>query len=410
MAFSVFARSWPRHRPGTIAEKNRSPFWPWAPSSMFCSTVRRESALVSWKVRTTPSRATWCGPSLASDCPSKDQVPVLGWSKPVSRLNSVVLPAPFGPIRPVMPPRWISRWSTDTAVRPPKVRRTLSTTTAGSGLATPTSHGMSRSAAWAVRRGASPDFQAGSAPPGRSPVWSPGRYAEAPCAPGSEPAGGWVSAGIEHHLSSVAEDALRAEDQQQHQAHADDDEADLRHVGRRQEPLGDEPVVDQAAQQRVGELDDEQQQHRAHHRPEDARRAAEDQCRVGEERVGVLVLVGRRRGGADGVDHAAEGTEDGAHDEGLHLVDVDVLAERSDGVLVLADRLDDASPRTAHEQPDQQAGQRHQRPAHQHDPQLGAGPRRTEQPVAPAGVPRREGDEGAVEPREAPRAVGDRRR
>ena len=80
---------------------------------MFSSTVSRDSALVSWKVRTTPSRATWCGDSLPSDWPSNDHVPVSGWSNPVSRLNSVVLPAPFGPIRPVMPPRWISRWSTD---------------------------------------------------------------------------------------------------------------------------------------------------------------------------------------------------------------------------------------------------------------------------------------------------------
>ena len=47
------------------ARKKLSPRWPWAPSSMFCSTVSRDSALVSWKVRTTPSRATWCGDELA---------------------------------------------------------------------------------------------------------------------------------------------------------------------------------------------------------------------------------------------------------------------------------------------------------------------------------------------------------
>src|SRR3712207_1900152 len=253
MAFSVLARSWARQRPGMIAEKKRSPFWFWAPSSMFCSTVSRDSAFVSWNVRTTPRRATSCGPSLDSDLPSNVQLPVLGWSKPVSRLNRVVLPAPFGPIRPVIPPRWISRWSAATAVRPPKVRRTPSTTTTGSGLATPTSHGTSLSAACAMRRGASPERHAGGAPAapeaGADEADAPEGVAPcavAPCACGAEP--GLGSAGIEHHLSSVAEDPLRPEDQQQHQTQSHDDEPHLRHVGGRQEPLRDDPRVDQAAQ------------------------------------------------------------------------------------------------------------------------------------------------------------------
>src|SRR3954453_2467457 len=104
--------------------------------------------------------------------PSDVQLPVFGWSNPVSRLNSVVLPAPFGPMRPVMPPRWISRWSTETAVRPPNVRRTPSTTTIGSGLATPISHGRSLGAAWAPRLGASPDGHARSV--SEPPVAGPG--------------------------------------------------------------------------------------------------------------------------------------------------------------------------------------------------------------------------------------------
>ncbi len=98
IAFSVLAFSCAFQVPGTRALRKDSPDWPCAPSSMFCSTVSRDSALVSWKVRTTPSRATWCGDIRPSDLPSKDQVPVLGWSNPVSRLNSVVLPAPLGPI------------------------------------------------------------------------------------------------------------------------------------------------------------------------------------------------------------------------------------------------------------------------------------------------------------------------
>src|SRR5919205_3260690 len=248
-AFSVLARSWARHVPGTRARKKLSPFCPWAPSSMFCSTVSRDSALVSWKVRTTPCRATWCGAVRPMSRPSNVQVPVLGWSNPVSRLNSVVLPAPFGPIRPVIPPRWISRWSTATAVRPPKVRVMPSTTTTGSGLATPTSQGTSRRAAWASRRGAPwPDAVT---PDAVAPV-------------------GVGSACIDHHLSSVAEDPLRPEDEQQHQPDADEHEADLRDVGGREQPRRDDPVVDQRAEPGVGELQDEQEQHAPDHRAEHA--------------------------------------------------------------------------------------------------------------------------------------------
>src|SRR3712207_8645740 len=43
----------------------------------------------------------------------------------------------------------------------------------------------------------------------------------------------------EHHLSSVTEDALGPEHQQQDEPHADQHEPDLRHVGGRQQRLGD---------------------------------------------------------------------------------------------------------------------------------------------------------------------------
>src|SRR3712207_3939257 len=151
-----------------------------------------------------------------------------------------ILPAPLGPIRPVMPPRWTSRWSTDTAVRPPKVRVTPSTTMAGSGLATPTSQGRSRSAARASRRGA-PPVAAGSR--------------DAACAPCEAGWPGVWSAGIEHHLSSVTEDALWSEDQQQHEPEPDEHEPELSHVGRREQVLGDHTVADERTQSGVGELD-----------------------------------------------------------------------------------------------------------------------------------------------------------
>ena len=82
--------------------QNFSPRCPVAPSFMFSSTVSSESAFVSWNVRTCPMRATLNEGMPDSVVPSNDHVPELGLSKPHSRLNSVVFPAPFGPMRAVM--------------------------------------------------------------------------------------------------------------------------------------------------------------------------------------------------------------------------------------------------------------------------------------------------------------------
>src|SRR4051812_7372169 len=107
--------------------------------------------------------------------------PLSGLSNPVSRVKKVVLPAPLGPMRAVIVPRWISTWSTSTATRPPKVRRTPSATRMGSGLA---------------------------APGTRSTPW-------------------WMATGsaslTDGHLLLVAQDALWSEDHEQHQGQAHDD-------------------------------------------------------------------------------------------------------------------------------------------------------------------------------------------
>src|SRR5688500_11436476 len=162
---------------------------------MLSRTVSRDSALVSWKVRTMPRRATLCAAIPPRSLPSKDQLPSLGLSKPVSRLKKVVLPAPLGPISAVMTPRCTSRCSTSTAVRPPKRRVTPSATRIGSGLGTPGRASTAVSAS-AARRAAS----------GRSSV-------------------GTASAGIERQLLLVSEDPLRAEDHERHQQHTHQDEA-----------------------------------------------------------------------------------------------------------------------------------------------------------------------------------------
>ena len=57
-----------------------------------------------WNVRATPSWARLWGGRVVTSRPSKRTWPLLGDSRPVTTLNSVVLPAPFGPISPVMWP------------------------------------------------------------------------------------------------------------------------------------------------------------------------------------------------------------------------------------------------------------------------------------------------------------------
>ena len=85
-----------------------SPFCRVAPRRMLSRTVSRNSALVSWKVRTMPSRATLYGGRPETVVPLKVQVPASAVSNPVRRLKNVVLPAPLGPMRAVIAPRWIS--------------------------------------------------------------------------------------------------------------------------------------------------------------------------------------------------------------------------------------------------------------------------------------------------------------
>ena len=51
-----------------------------------------------WKVRTMPRRTRWCGASCVMSWPSSAMRPAVASSTPVSRLISVVLPAPLGPI------------------------------------------------------------------------------------------------------------------------------------------------------------------------------------------------------------------------------------------------------------------------------------------------------------------------
>ena len=124
-------------RNGNKPFHQRSPTWCVAPSFMFSITDIFVRLLVNWNVRTIPIEAVLCATTFANERPSKRHSPVSGVSKPVSKLNNVVLPAPLGPIKAVIEPRCTSTCSTSTAVTPPKFFFTLSANKIGSGLATP---------------------------------------------------------------------------------------------------------------------------------------------------------------------------------------------------------------------------------------------------------------------------------
>ena len=73
-----------------------------------------------WKVRIRPWPATlWLGQRVTS-VPSKRTRPASAFSAPEMTLMSVVLPAPLGPIRALIPPRSMLKVLPLTAFRPPK--------------------------------------------------------------------------------------------------------------------------------------------------------------------------------------------------------------------------------------------------------------------------------------------------
>ena len=65
---------------------------------MFSSTDRPPNRLVIWNERPTPARVMSSGFSPATAFPATVMKPVSGGNIPETRLNAVVLPAPFGPI------------------------------------------------------------------------------------------------------------------------------------------------------------------------------------------------------------------------------------------------------------------------------------------------------------------------
>src|SRR2546430_2558768 len=75
----------------------------------------------TWKLRAIPLRARWYAGSEEMSCPSNWIEPPSLRRRPDTQLMSVVLPEPFGPIRPKRSPCATSRLTSVSAAKPPKL-------------------------------------------------------------------------------------------------------------------------------------------------------------------------------------------------------------------------------------------------------------------------------------------------
>src|SRR6185369_13042151 len=90
------------------------------------STVMSSKVAGTWKVRPMPSRACSSGGARVTSTLSNTMRPVVGSVSPARQLKKVDLPAPFGPIRPMISPSSIDKSAPATARRLPKVLETFS--------------------------------------------------------------------------------------------------------------------------------------------------------------------------------------------------------------------------------------------------------------------------------------------
>ncbi len=83
------------------------------------STVNSRKKVVAWNVRAMPRRQISEGRNPEMRSPLKWISPEVTGNTPVIRLNTVLLPAPFGPIRPWIVPALTVIENAATACRPP---------------------------------------------------------------------------------------------------------------------------------------------------------------------------------------------------------------------------------------------------------------------------------------------------
>ncbi len=106
-----------------------------AASRRFSATASFGKRLLRWNEREMPRRATACGASPPIGAPSKRMRPDVGASWPVMTLNSVVLPAPLGPMMARRSRGATSSVTRLSALSAPKARLNASVARSGGGHA-----------------------------------------------------------------------------------------------------------------------------------------------------------------------------------------------------------------------------------------------------------------------------------
>src|SRR5579864_893738 len=101
------------------------------PTSTLSSTDRVRKGRGTWWVRTMPWRTAAKAGAPVRSRPSKTMRPAVGRRAPARTASRVVLPAPFGPIRPKMPPCSSSKLTSCKAASPAKVLVRRSTSRSG---------------------------------------------------------------------------------------------------------------------------------------------------------------------------------------------------------------------------------------------------------------------------------------
>src|SRR5258708_1674997 len=85
-----------------------------------------------WKLRASPMRMRLCAACPRISSPSKRMLPSSFLSVPAMQLTSVLLPEPFGPMRPTRSPGRTAKSTLSSAVKPPNLLVTPETTRRGS--------------------------------------------------------------------------------------------------------------------------------------------------------------------------------------------------------------------------------------------------------------------------------------
>ena len=97
---------------GPERSSRASPRWAWrrkAPTMTLSSTVMSSNVAGTWKVRPMPARACVSAEARVKSTPSNSTRPVVGIVSPARQLKKVDLPAPFGPISPMISPSATAR-------------------------------------------------------------------------------------------------------------------------------------------------------------------------------------------------------------------------------------------------------------------------------------------------------------